>query len=248
MRKHLVWVLGLALAVAVTGIAVAGGTQQHTVRAKVLPARQDDNRFGAASLNFTTASTCTGQNCRLNPANRVRVYIDDDIKLTSGGLARCQQSQLANTTTAQARARCGSAMVGKGTSVAFIAGNPQAPVSGTNTTFNGPPQGGRPTLIVHNRIEAVGSTVVLTGVLKPGSGDFGTILDVNVPPLAFGTALASFQNKIQRSFRFRGRTRHYLSARCGDNNRTWNFKGRDDYGSGDPPLTATVTQRCTVRG
>jgi hypothetical protein len=247
MRKHFIWVLGLALAVGIAGVAFAGGGQEHTVKAKVLPAKQDKNRFGPASFNFTTASTCSGDNCRLNAANRVRVYIDDDIRLTTRGLPVCQPSRLADTTTAQARARCRSSQVGQGNTIAFIAGNPEAAVSGQNTVFNGPPRGGRPTLIVHNRIDAVGSTVVLIGVYKPGTGDFGNILDVNVPALPLGTALASFQTKVQRSYRFRGRTRHYVTARCHDNNRKWNFKGRDDYGGGQPPLTASVSQTCTVR-
>jgi hypothetical protein len=247
MRKHLVWVLGLALAVAVAGIAAAGGGQTHTVKAKVAPARQDDNRFGAASLNFTTASDCTGAGCRLNPANRVRVYVDDDLKLTDTGLPTCPASRLANTTTAQARSACASSLVGKGISVAYIGGSPGGAVNGSNTIFNGPDKGGRDTLTIHNYIQAAGSTVVLTGVVKPGTGDFGIILDVTVPALPFNTALASFQNKLQRSYRAGGRTRHFITARCGDRNRTWNFQGRDDYGGGTPPATATATQSCTVR-
>jgi hypothetical protein len=247
MRKHLVWVLGLAVALGVTGIAIGGSTQQHSIKAKIAPARQDDNRFGPASLDFTTPSTCTGENCRLNAANRVRVFFDDDIKITVGGLARCNPATLANTTTAQARARCRSSMVGQGVTEAYIAGNPDASVSGTNTVFNGPPRGGRPTLVVHNRIDAIASTVVLVGVFKQASGDFGVVLDVNVPPLTANTALASFQTKVQKSFRFRGNRKHYVTARCGDNNRTWNFRGRDDYGGGEPPLTANVSQRCTIK-
>ena len=247
MRKHLVWVLGLALAVGVAGIAAAGGTQTHTVKAKVAPARQDDNRYGPASLDFTTASDCTGQGCSLNPANRVRVYVDDDLKLTDTGLATCAGSRLANTTTAQARSRCASSLVGKGTSVAYVGGTAAGRVTGSNTIFNGPDQGGRDTLTIHNYIQAAGSTVVLKGVVKPGSGDFGIILDVSVPALPFNTALQSFQNKLQRSYSFRGSRRHFITARCHDNNRTWNFKGRDDYGGGTPPQTATATQRCTVR-
>jgi hypothetical protein len=247
MRKHLVWVLGLALAVGVAGIATAGGGQTHTVKAKVAPARQDDNRYGPASLDFTTASDCTGQGCTLNPANRVEVFIDDDLKLTDTGLATCAPSRLANTTTAQARSRCASSLVGKGTSVAYIGGNPNAAVNGSNTIFNGPDQGGRDTLTIHNYIQAAGSTVVLKGVVKPVGGDFGIKLDVSVPALPFGTALASFQNKLQRSYRSGGRTRHFITARCHDNNRTWNFKGKDTYGGGTPPQTANATQRCTVR-
>lgn len=246
MRKHLVWILGLALAIGISSVAVSA--VQHTVKAKVAPAKQKKRAYGAASLNFTTASTCTeSPSCTLNPANRVRVYIDDDLKLNSRGLAKCNPDSLENTTTAQARAMCRSSMVGKGSSVAYIAGRKDAQATGTGTGFNGPRRGGRPTLIVHNFVPALGRTVVLVGLLKPGTGDFGTILDVNVPPLQFNTALASFQLKIQRSFRFKGKTRHYVAARCFDRNRTWNFKGRDDYGGGDPPRTATATQRCTVR-
>jgi hypothetical protein len=239
-------VTALVVALGVSSIAYAATV--HTVKAKVAPAKQKKRTYGAASLDFTTASTCTeSDSCRLNPANRVRVYIDDDLKLNARGLARCNPDSIEDTTTAQARAKCKSSMVGKGSSVAYIAGQKNAPANGTGTGFNGPRQGGRPTLVVHNYVPALGRTVVLVGVLKPGTGDFGTVLDVNVPPLQFGTALAEFQLKIQRSFRFKGKTRHYLTARCFDKNKTWNFKGRDDYGGGDPAQTATATQRCTVR-
>lgn len=245
MRKHLVWILGVALAIGVASIAI--GANVHSIKAQVTPAKQDKDRYGPASFNFTTASTCQGDGCTLNAANRVRVYIDNDLKLTTRGLAQCPASRLADTTTAQAKARCGNALVGAGRTVAFIGGNPNAVVSGTGTTFNGPPKGGKPTLIVHSRIDAIGSTVVLTGVYTNGTGDFGKVLDVHVPTLPFGTALASFQNKIHRSYTFKGQRLNYLAARCFDKNRTWNFKGRDDYGGGEPPQTATATQKCTVR-
>jgi hypothetical protein len=246
LRKHLIWVVAVIAALGVSSIAIAATV--HSVKAKVAPAKQKKRVYGPASLDFTTQSTCDeSDSCKLNPANRVRVYIDDDIKVNGRGLPSCDPDSLENTTTAQARAKCKSSMVGKGTSVAFIAGQKNAPANGTGTGFNGPKQGGRPTLIVHNYVPVLDRTVVLVGALKPGTGDFGTILDVNVPPLQFGTALAKFQLKLQRSFRFKGKTRHYLTARCFDNNRTWNFKGRDDYGGGDPPKTATAKQRCQVR-
>jgi hypothetical protein len=247
MRKHLFWVLGLALAVGVTGIAVAGGAQTHTIEAKVAPARQDDNRYGPASLDFTTASDCTGQGCRLNAANKVEVFVDDDLKLTDTGLPTCPTSRLQGTTTTQARSMCASSLVGKGTSVAYVGGTAAGRVTGSNTIFNGPDQGGRDTLTIHNYIQAAGSTVVLKGIVKPASGDFGIELEVSVPTLPFNTALQSFQNKLQRSFRFRGNRKHFITARCHDNNRTWNFRGRDTYGGGTPPETANATQRCTVR-
>lgn len=245
MRKHLVWVLGLALAVGVASIAI--GANVHTIKAKVAPTTQKKRVFGPASFNFTTASTCQGDGCTLNAANRVRVYIDDDLKITTRGLAQCPPSRIEDTTTQQAKQRCGKALVGTGTAIAFIGGNPAAAVQGTGTTFNGPPKGGKPTLIVHSRIEGLGSTVILEGVYTNGTGDIGPILDVHVPELPFGTALSSFQNKIHRAYTFKGKRLNYVTARCFDNNRTWNFKGRDDYGGGEPPQTGTVAQKCTVR-
>lgn len=248
MRKHLVWVLALALALAVGVASVAIGAQVHTVKAKIAPAKQAKLRYGPASLDFTTASTCTEPGCKLNAANRVQIFIDDDVRVPyTRGLPQCDPARLANTTTAQAKARCGAAQVGVGKSIAYIGGDKDAAITGLGTTFNGPPRGGRPTLIVHNRIQAIASTVVLTGVYKKASGDFGTMLDVGVPPLPFGTALASFQNKLQKTWRSGGKLRSYLSARCFDRNRIWNFKGIDEYGGSDPPLTGNVQQRCTVR-
>jgi hypothetical protein len=247
MRKHLVWVLGLAVALGASSIAI--GANQHTVDATVAPAKQHKFRYGKASFDFTTASDCTeGPNCRLTPANRVRIFIDDDLKINTRGLARCNPNRIQNTTTAQARRICRAAMVGTGSSTAYIGGFKQGAVQGNGTTFNGPPRGGKPTLIVHNRVDAVDSTVVLTGVFKRARGDYGLVLDVSVPPLPGGTALAKFQTKIQKTFRFRGKRRHYVSARCNDRNRTWNFKGIDNYApGGGPPLSATTTQRCQVR-
>lgn len=247
MRKHLVWVLGLALAVGVASIALAANT--HTIKAQVAPARQDDNRYGAASLDFTTASSCQepcGGSGALKPANRVRIYLDDDIKVDQQGLATCAISRIEGTTTAQARSRCASSLIGRGTAVAFIGGNPDAPVAVTVTGFNGQRQGGNPVLLIHARTESLGFTTLIPAQIKPTGGDFGTLIDARVDPLPLNTALAELRLKVQRSYNAGGKRHHVISARCHDNNRTWNFKGIDTY-TGNPQLTATATQKCTVR-
>ena len=245
--KKLAVVLGLALAVGVSSLAFAETV--HTIKAKIAPTKQPKVRYGPATFDFTTASECRGPSCSgvgaVKPANRVQIYIDHDVKLDTKGLATCRKSQLENTTTEEAKAKCGKAMVGSGKAIALIGGNPDAPVETVGTTFNGVPKGGKPVLLVHARTPSLGFTTVLEGVYKPQRGAYGLLLDVHVPELPLQTALVSFQNKIHKLFRVRGKTHSYISARCHDSNRTWNFKGTDSY-QGGGSLTATVTQKCTV--
>jgi hypothetical protein len=244
MRKHLVWVLGLALAVAVAAVAVGANTQ--SIIAKVGPAKQDKNRYGAASINVTT-ETGSDDGSTIAPATRAQIFFDDDLVFNTRGLATCTKAQLENTTPAQAKAKCRRAQVGAGKAEAAVGGNPNTPRVGVEVTaFNGTPRGNKPVLLLHSFTAAIGQTIVLEGVLKNTSGDFGKVLDVNVPLLAANSALTKFQTKVQKSFRFQGRTRHYVTARCHDRNRQWNFKGTFTY-QGAPSKTATTTQSCQVR-
>lgn len=242
-KRYLVLALGIVLAIGVSAVALGANT--HTIKAKVTPTKQKKDKYGAAAFNFTTASTCQTP-CTLDPANRVRISIDDDIKLDTKGLAQCTKAKLENTTTEEAKAKCGKALVGAGKATAFIGGNPDAPVAVEGTEFNGPPKGGKPTLLVHARTPSLGFTTILEGVYKPASGDFGYVLDVSVPPLPFGTAISSFQAKVQKSYSAGGKKHNYISARCHDGNKTWNFKGQDNYPS-SPSLTATAKQKCQVK-
>ena len=245
--KKLGLVLGLALAVGVSSLAFA--TNTHTIKAKITPSSQKKRVFGPASFDFTTASTCKkpcGGAGAVKSAKRVQIYIDDDVKLDTKGLATCTKAKLENTTTEEAKAKCPKALVGTAKAVVLIGGNPDAPIEGVGTTFNGVPQGGHPTLLVHVRVSSLGNTTVLLGVYKHVRGDYDLLLDVPVPELPLDTALVSFQAKIQKQYRAGGKRHTYISARCFDRNRTWNFKGVDSYRGGEPTLTATATQKCTV--
>jgi hypothetical protein len=246
MRKHLVWVLGLALAVAVASVAV--GAQTQTVSFTMKPTKQSKTKYGAVSINVTTTTgATTGGPGAIKPATRAQLKFDDDFQFFTRGLATCTESQLQNTTTAQAKQRCGSSQVGSGTAEAKIAGDPaNPPVNVVVTAFNGKPQGTRPVLLLHSRTESLGFTTVLVGVLKNSSGDFGKELDVRVPTLPAGTALTKFQTKVQKSFTSGGQRRNYVSARCFDNNKTWNLSAKFTY-QGAPSLNASDTVKCQVR-
>jgi hypothetical protein len=247
MRGKLLLAAALAVVVAVVGIASAATFNTQKLDAVVAPSKVPKDRLAGVSINVTaTAGAQAGHN--ISPANRARIYFDDDLKVDTKGLARCARSSIEGKSTEEAKAACSASKIGAGTSTAYVGGNTSTPpVTAVVTAFNGKPMRGHPVVLLHAYVAGPPAmTIVLAGELKPASGDFGMVLDVPVPILPLGTAIAKFQTKAQKNFRYRGRTHHYVNARCFDRNRTWNFKGVFNYEDGGS-LTATDTQKCTVR-
>jgi len=244
MRKHLVWVLGLALAVSITAVATAENTQKLSVNFK--PAKAPKTKsIGGVLHTITTAGTTTTGPGAIKPANKVQVFFDNDFTFNTKGIKSCDPAKIQGSTTAEAMAACGKSLVGKGKATVGIAGSPDpaAEVTGVISAFVGPPQGSKPTIVLHTRVESIGSTTVLTGVLSRVKGDLGNRLDVVVPPLAGGSALKVFDVTVTK----KTGTNNFVSARCADKNKTWNFKGIFNYSGGEPTKTVTATQKCTVR-
>lgn len=241
MRKHFVWVLALALAVGVSSLATGANTQKITMDVK--PSSQKKTKYGAGSINVVTLTDDSDGG--VDAASRAQLKFDDDIKFTAQGLPTCKESQIQGTTTQQAIQACGKTQVGKGAATAAVGGDPNAPVQTVVTAFNGQPKGGKPVLLLHTRSQALGLTTILVGVLKNASGIYGKELDVSIDPLPFGTALTRFQTKVQKSFRVAGKNRSYVSARCFDNNKTWNYAGKFTFEG--YARNATDTQKCQVK-
>jgi len=267
-RKHLIWVLGLALALGVSAVAVGSGntdnTQEMTVT--VTSSKQPKNKFGNAKLRSLTTTGTTGSGTyAITPVDRAVIFYDKDIKFDTKGLPQCSKS-LAGLTTAQAKATCGKAIVGKGQAVVKITGDPALPDTPTDiTAFNGKPSGGKPVILLHVYSESLGTSnvQVLVGKLIKTSGKYGYKLDVTVPQLLAGTATTIFDVTVQhkpwttrKTVRRHGRkvtvkTKHYyVSAKCSHNK--WLFKGTFHYKSNGGPakegsLPASSSQRCTVK-
>lgn len=244
MRKHLVWVLAVALAVAVAGVAVGKNTQGLT--AQVGPsvvAKLPKTHLKSTKLRTVTttncAAPCSGAGA-IKPVTKAQVSFDNDIVFTTKGLATCPKSKLDATTTSQAKAACPKAIVGHGQAKVAVAGNPDpaAEVSAVITAFNGPKKGGKDVIFLHTRVDAIANTTVLTGVLNKVGGDFGNRLDVTVPPLTANSATLVFDVTVQKG--------QYVRAHCGDKNKTLNYKGKFTYSGGEPSLSATDIQKCRV--
>ncbi len=250
MRKHLVWILALAVTASAVGIAWArADTETSTATIKVKPSKLSKSKFKAAKLavetsTFNTNNGGTGTNPSTQPGfvKQVKLGFDDDIKINPKGLGKCDPDKLANTTTAQAKQKCGKEQVGSGSATACFAGGQGQSCTVLRpvvTAFNGKPKGGKPTIVLHTRTEegALQVTTVLVGTLKnSGKGDYNTVLTVPVPAIP-ATALTEFKTTVGGKFKSGRKTVNYVEARCHDHNKqmnmTWQFKYTDSNESTD---------------
>ncbi|MFN8161862.1 MAG: hypothetical protein U0R52_12555 [Solirubrobacterales bacterium] len=248
MRRKLVWAVVPALAALGAASAAAENTQQ--LSAQFSTTKAPKQRRVGGSLNTITTTGLANPNPRpgelIAPPTDARVYFDDDIDFDSKGLPACDPSKLTNTITSQARRICAKSIVGGGKAVTAIGGQPSAQVLSVVTAFNGPKRRGHDTLVIHNRSDAIGTTVVLIGTLREVEGRYGSYLDTPVPPLPLDSSVISFQLRVSKAYRVHGHRHNFVAARCADPDHTWNFKSRFTY-DGNDPLTSFATQKCTVR-
>ncbi len=237
----------LVLVVGVSGVAVAANIQ--SLQGTFKPSKVPKNKRVGGSITVLSETGTTGSGTgAIKPVTNARIYFDSDLAFFTKGVKQCTNSSLANTTTQQAKQQCGKAQVGTGTGKVQIAGdpNPANTVSAQITAFNGAPKNGKPVILLHARVDAIASTVVLNGLLLDTSKPYGKVLFVNVPVLPASSALNSLQVKIQKSFKYKNKQRHYVSAQCSHSNKRWKYKGSYRY-DGNPPLTVSPTQACQVK-
>jgi hypothetical protein len=250
IRKRHAVVLAVAAvaAIVVAGIALAAPNgNSSTLDSSIAPSTLPKTTFKAARL-FTHVSTHyahPGDKPRGGFVRRTQIWYDDDGTINPGAVPVCNQS-LTNTTMAQAMNRCGKAKVGTGKAVATSAQN--ANINACVLVFNGPKTSGYPTVLLHTRIQGTNCsqpagnnsgalTVLLKGLIKPASGDYGKMLDVNkidTQPLP----LKDYQATV-------GGGSRYIVARCHDADHRLNTKAKFTYSDGQTD-TVTDSQRCTV--
>jgi hypothetical protein len=155
------------------------------------------------------------------PALRhVKLDFDRDGRLTTAGLSACRPAELESASPGQARRRCRSAIVGTGSIAAEIPlpGQGRVDLTSKLTLFNGPRQGGDPTVILHAQAPVpVSETYVVVIPIERRRGTYGYHAEFDVPPIAGGTgSLTYIDARIGRRFRAGGAERSYVSARCSD--------------------------------
>lgn len=183
------------------------------------------------------------------PAKTVIVDWDRNGKLTTKGLPVCRPERIENTTTPAAMDACEDALVGKG----FASGMVQFPddppfaASSTVLAFNGPKQGGNPTIILHAYafVPAPTTFVVPVVITKIKGGRYGYRSTVEAPVIAGGYGVIThFDIKVGRRYKSKGQRLSYLAARCADGR--LQAQGSVTFVDGSS-LLGHVLRRCSVR-
>jgi hypothetical protein len=150
---------------------------------------------------------------------RIVLDFDRDGRLDVAGLPTCPPERIAAAGVAEARRLCKGAIVGTGELEALVAlPSGPAPTSSPLTLFNGPPQAGHPTVVVHTRTTVPAfQTYAFVVPIEKRRGEFRYRATVDIPPLAGGLgAITKISVKIGRRYSAGGVKRSYVAARCSD--------------------------------
>ncbi len=145
--------------------------------------------------------------------------LDRNGVLNARGWPTCPAAKLEGTTPRQARKRCAAALVGTGKAKVLVTMPGRAPFRVTSplSFFNGPPSGGRPTLIAHGyeTVPAAKTLLAAIPVERIAGGRYGYRVRVRLPEFAggYGAPLLA-EAKIGATRRRGGREVGYLEAHC----------------------------------
>ena len=240
-------IAALTASVALAGPTVSGpdGNTQ-SIETVIGPKKLPKKSFAPATLKVVTkTASTTAANGVPSPAVRATIDFDKGAKLFTKGLATCNPGLLQNVSTEIAEEECGKAKIGGGIAHALLPLGPKViPVEQTVTAFNGTPQGGKPTVLLHTYgTTPLQATYVLIGkVSNYNKQGYGPRLDVQIPLLAGGTgALTDFEVTINKKWRYKGERVSFVSAEC--DNKSFKTRSVFTYLDGQS-LEALHTQSC----
>lgn len=265
MRRNLIAVLalGAALAVAFTAVATAKfdrfvfGNVVLLVDGGVSPKALPKKRM--APVRVRVAGKISTRNGAHPPAFReALIDFDKNGTVNARGLAVCKGGQLQARNTRAAKRVCGKTIVGKGSGRIQISFPEQRPIliKAPITVFNGGVRRGTTTLFIHTFITvpvpaAVVTTVKIKRVRK---GRYGVRTISKIPVIAGGSgSVLDFNINFGRNFKFKGKRRSYIRARCADGRFLVKiiravFKDEAGVGGGNVNVSGNVVRRCRQKG
>jgi hypothetical protein len=186
---------------------------------------------------------------------RITIAINRGGRLDAQGLPICRQEEIEPSSTQEALARCGSALVGGGSYDADIAFPEQAafPSHGEIVAFNSVVGGKRAILAHIYGSKPVPITRIVVFHIREKPGTFGTVLTGFLPAsLNRYGYLRRISLELHRNFTFRGERRSYLSAACdapaGFPGASFPFARASMSFADGRTLSSTLTRSCKVRG
>jgi hypothetical protein len=211
-------VLALALTAVAYGIVAEVGPTFVSTTVNVQP--RELPKKGNAPITLTSVTRVGTKDGSTPPTlQTLQFLIDGSGTVDTKGLPVCTLAKLAEATPSQARRRCAGALVGKGVGKALVTMPNKAPfmISSPLSFFNGPPSGGRPTVIVHayERVPAPKALLVPFTIERVSRGRYGYHVKVDVPEIAGGFGAPILAEATVGATRMRhGRKVGYINAHC----------------------------------
>jgi hypothetical protein len=243
----------LAIAAAARGELSASGDLFVRFAGAIAPkALPRQTRAPIAVSLAATVRTLSGQ--RPPALRRIRIAINRGGRLDARGLPVCRRAQIQPSSSAEARAVCGAALVGEGSFDADVAfpEQPAFPSHGHVLAFNAV-LGGKPAILAHvYGAEPAPITRIIVFRIRPSTGTYGTVLTASVPESVNQWGyLTHFSLELHRLFSYRGQRRSYLSAACeapaGFPGASFPFAHAAMTFADGRTLASTLTRSCHVR-
>jgi hypothetical protein len=246
-RKAAALAAALALAACATAYALTAeiGPNFVSATATILP-RELPKRGGAPITLKSVTRVGTKDGSTPPTLKSIDFLIDKHGFVNSKAFPVCPTAKLEGTTPSEARKRCAGALVGKGVGKALVTMPGKAPfrISSPLSFFNGPPSGGKPTLIAHayETVPAVKTLLVPIVIERVASGRYGFRARVEIPPIAGGFGAPVLAEATVGATRKRGgKEVGYINAYCSGGR--LQVEGSLTFTNGDF-FPATLTSPC----
>jgi hypothetical protein len=277
MRKRCIsyaGALGLALAVAIPGSALAAGTQR--VEAGFLPEFNTNVPIPPPSVDLGDKHSKAGtlytrlflENYGTNPSSAgvFDIHAPEELKFNTKGLPTCNPEAIRGQSPETAREVCDDAFLGLGGATVFAGGQL---VPSDVSLFNGTKSNGNPSVLFHSEVASVVIVAEMQDSPLPG---YGTLFHSLVAQAAGGpvpnaTPIVDTDFTLSKKYKDKkilrkakkakrkGNTRKYrrlkkkakkswVQGRCTDGELTTQIDVTYTAGGG-PPQTANATQPCS---
>lgn len=212
-------------------------------------------RHARAPISVSVTGTVRTLSGQRPPALRqIAIAINRGGRLDAHGLPVCRRSQIEPSSTEEALAACGSALVGEGSYAADVAFPEQSafPSRGRILAFNAVVGGGRAILAHVYGQNPVPITRIIVFHIRESGGTYGTVLTGELPATVNRWGyLNRISLSLHRNFVYRGRPRSYLSAACdapaGFAGAVFPFAHASMTFADGRTLSSTLTRSCRVR-
>lgn len=247
LSKAAVLAAVLAVAACATAYALTAEIGPTFVSSTVTVQPRELPKGGGAPVTLRSVTRVGTKDGSTPPVlETLKFLVDKHGRVNSKAFPVCPAAKLEGTTPSQARKRCVGALVGKGVGKALVTmpGTPPARVTFPLSFFNGPPTGGKPTLIAHGHetIPAPKTLLVPIVIERVASGRYGFRTQVEMPEIAGGYGIPILAEGTIGATRKRGGEEiGYIDARCSGGR--LQVEGNLTFTNGDF-FPATLTSPC----